>query len=212
MSFIGSKFGICSDELLGMICEPPAWACREASVFGPIDFKGTIRGGGSGSAPGTITNPIGGLGGMTWDTVRRLVSLSVVLAVAGIAGCKSLEPLPKDTPEGLLGGSSWQLQQLGAQGAIAGSRPTLVFVPAGKVSGTGSCNQFSGTVKIDGKSITFGPLATTRMVCAGALNAQEATYLKALQEAQWFTVAGNTLTIYTKAMEQPLVYFRSKAA
>ncbi len=64
---------------------------------------------------------------------------------------------------------------------------------------------------VDGKSITFSPLATTRMACAEALNAQEPTYLKALQQAQWFTVAGNTLTIYTKAMEQPLVDFRSKS-
>ena len=149
---------------------------------------------------------------MTFNTVRRLISLSAILAVAGIAGCQNLEPLPKDAPEGLLGGTSWQLQQLGAQGAIAGSQPTLVFAPAGKVSGTGSCNQFNGAVTIDGKSITFSPLATTRMACADALNAQEAAYFKALQQAQWFTVAGNTLTIYTKAMEQPLVYFRSKSA
>lgn len=147
---------------------------------------------------------------MNFKTICRLISLGAIFAVAGIAGCKSLEPLPKNTPEGLLGGTSWQLQQLGAHGAIAGSQPTLVFAEAGKVSGTASCNQFSGTVAIDGKSITFSPLATTRMACAEALNAQEATYLKALQEAQWFTVAGNTLTIYTKAMSQPLVYFRSK--
>ena len=147
---------------------------------------------------------------MNFNTVRRLISRSAFLALVGIAGCKSLEPLPKDTPEGLLGGTSWQLQQLGAQGAIAGSQPTLVFASAGKVSGSGSCNQFNGTVTIDGKSITFSPLATTRMACAQALNAQEAAYLKALQQAQWFTVAGNTLTIYTKAMEQPLVYLRSK--
>jgi heat shock protein HslJ len=147
---------------------------------------------------------------MNFNTVRRLIALSAIIAAAGIAGCKNLEPLPRDTPEGLLGGTSWQLQQLGAQGAIAGTQPTLVFASAGKVSGTGSCNQFNGTVTIDGKSITFSPLATTRMACAEALNAQEARYLKALQQAQWFTVAGNTLTIYTKAMEQPLVFFRSK--
>lgn len=147
---------------------------------------------------------------MSFNTVRRLISLGAVVAVAGIAGCNSLQPLPKDAPQGLLGGTSWQLQQLGAKGAIAGSQPTLVFRSAGKVSGTGSCNQFNGTVTIDGKSITFSPLATTRMSCADPLNAQEAAYLKALQQAQWFTVAGNTLTIYTKATEQPLVYFRSK--
>ena len=129
--------------------------------------------------------------------------------MCGTAACTTLTPTAANTPEGFLTGTGWQLQQLGAQGAIAGSQPTLAFVGAGKVSGTGSCNQFNGPVTVNGKSITFGALASTRMACADALNTQEATYFKALQQAEWFTVAGSTLTIYTKAMDQPLVYFRT---
>ena len=62
---------------------------------------------------------------------------------------------------------------------------------------------------MSGKSITFGALATTRMACSDALNAQESSYFKALQQAEWFTVLGSSLSIYTKAMDQPLVFFRT---
>jgi len=138
------------------------------------------------------------------------MALTAFIIASGLVGCTNLEPAAKNTPEGLLAGTAWQLQQLGAQGAIENSQPTLEFAPGNKVSGTGSCNQFNGSVTITGKSITFGPLASTQMACAGALSVQEGSYFKALQQAEWFTVLGKTLTIYTKAMEQPLVFFRTK--
>ena len=55
------------------------------------------------------------------------------------------------------------------------------FADDDRVSGNASCNQFNGTVKINGTSISFGPLVTTRMACTSApANAQETAYLKAL--------------------------------
>ena len=148
---------------------------------------------------------------MDHRALRVAISLSAFIVIGGVAACASLEPLLKNTPEGLLTGTAWQLQKLDAQAALTGSRPTLVFAQAGRVNGTGSCNQFNGSITIDGKSITFGPLATTRMACTDALNAQETSYLKALQHAEWFAIAGSTLTIYTKAMDQPLVFLRTKS-
>jgi heat shock protein HslJ len=141
--------------------------------------------------------------------LRFAIAIFALSTTVWITACAGLEPLPKNTPEGLLAGTAWQLQQLGSQGALEANQPTLVFAKADRVSGTGSCNQFNGTVTLNGKSITFGPLASTRMSCADALNAQESTYFKALQHAEWFTIAGSTLTIYTKAMDQPLVFFRT---
>jgi heat shock protein HslJ len=134
---------------------------------------------------------------------------SIALATVVHSACSTLADPPKTTPEGLLTNTGWQLQQLGGQGAIAGSQPTLSFVEAGSVTGSGSCNQFNGPVTVNGKSITFGALASTKMACSNALSAQESAYFKALTQSEWFTVFGNTLTIYTKAMDQPLVFFRT---
>ena len=134
---------------------------------------------------------------------------SIALAIAALSACGLMVGPAKNTPEGLLSGTGWRLVQLGSQGAIEGNQPTLSFAEAGKVSGSGSCNQFNGPVTVNGKSISIGVLASTRMACSGALNAQEATYFKALQQAEWFTVLGNSLTIYTKAMDQPLTFLRT---
>ena len=139
--------------------------------------------------------------------LRRVpMALTTVLL---FSACSTLVLPPKNTSEGLLMGAIWQLQQLGAVGAIIGNQPTLSFSQGGRASGSGSCNQFNGSVTVSGKSITFGTLASTRMACSDALNAQESTYFKALQQAEWFTILGSSLTIYTKSMDQPLVFFRT---
>jgi heat shock protein HslJ len=135
--------------------------------------------------------------------VAWLVAATVAVSACGVVTSS------KKTSEGLLSGTNWQLQQLGSQGAIAGNQPTLSFTQEGRVSGSGSCNQFSGPVAVSGKSIAFGTFASTRMACTEALNTQESAYFKALQEAEWFNVLDGALSIYTKSMEQPLVFLRS---
>jgi len=134
---------------------------------------------------------------------RSLIGVAVLSAVVG---CASTRQTTGNDPQGLLAGTGWQLQTLGASGALAEPQPTLEFARPDKVSGSGSCNRFNGSVTVTGKSITFGPLASTRMACADALNQQESLYFKALAQAQWFTIGGTTLTIYTKAMDEPLVF------
>lgn len=135
--------------------------------------------------------------------------LAIALAVC-VVGCNQLLPTKRTSPEGMLAGTTWQLQLLGTQGALEAQQPTLEFDKGNKISGTGSCNHFNGTVTISGKSMSISPLASTRMACAAALNQQEQTYFAALQQAEWFLIAGTTLTIYTRAMDQPLVFFRTQ--
>jgi len=143
----------------------------------------------------------------TSTLVGRLCAVALVgLAVA----CAQLMPAKNTGPEGLLAGTAWQLQLLGTQGAIEAQQPTLEFEKGDKISGSGSCNRFNGTVTISGKAMSIGPLAATRMACAPALDQQEQTYFAALQQAEWFLVAGTTLTIYTRSMDQPLVFFRTQ--
>jgi len=140
------------------------------------------------------------------SVARAWAAALCVLAV----GCTQLMPQKSNSPEGLLAGTAWQLQLLGTQGALEAQQPTLEFDKGDKISGSGSCNRFNGTVAISGKAMSIGPLASTRMACAPALNQQEQTYFTALQQAEWFLVAGTTLTIYTRSMDQPLVFFRTR--
>lgn len=74
-------------------------------------------------------------------------------------------------------------------------RPILEHAPArlrveqdGRVSGRTGCNLFTGTVEIDGQTIRFENIATTRSVCPPAMMDQEQRLLQALGAARRFSV------------------------
>jgi heat shock protein HslJ len=105
---------------------------------------------------------------------------------------------------GGLVGTAWRLEDLGGAGVLERVEATLEFPEEGRAVGDGSCNRFFGPVRIEGESISFGPLASTRMACAEPIGNQESKYLEALQGAERFALEGATLSIYSKGMEKPL--------
>lgn len=62
---------------------------------------------------------------------------------------------------------------------VKGKLPFLVF-KGKQVSGFSGCNQFNGTVNINGDQIKFSDLGTTRMACGGPVMQQEQAFLSAL--------------------------------
>jgi len=67
---------------------------------------------------------------------------------------------------------------------------TLEFL-AGKVNVKADCNSGSGTYKVEGNSITFGPIGMTRMMCpAGSLDTK---FLQQLSAVRTFDVNGISL-------------------
>ena len=109
-----------------------------------------------------------------------------------------------------LTGTEWRLEDLGGVGVVDSVDATLQFAEAGKVAGSASCNRFFGTASIARDSIAFGPLGSTRMSCAEAVQTQEGRYLKALQDAERFTLDGRVLLIYSKGLEKPLRFIRKE--
>lgn len=70
---------------------------------------------------------------------------------------------------------------------------TLEFMPDGRVDAKLDCNGGSGGYRIDGKSIRFGPLATTKMMCPpGSMDVKFAQQIDAARI--WF-MHGDTLMI-----------------
>lgn len=109
---------------------------------------------------------------------------------------------------GELAGSSWVLEDLNGDRAIADARVTLDFGAPGKVTGNGSCNRYFATVDISGETIRFGAVGATRMACATAVSLQEIRYFEALEAANRFEIEGNSLSIYGSA-RRPLRFSRA---
>jgi heat shock protein HslJ len=113
--------------------------------------------------------------------------LSLALLVAAlVAGCGSSTPsvAPSATPApDRLDGTTWALVSMDDQPVTlpaADMVPTLAF-DAGTASGNAGCNTFTGSYTVDGPSLTFGPLASTKKACVPEVGAVETAYLAALQ-------------------------------
>jgi heat shock protein HslJ len=102
-----------------------------------------------------------------------------------------------------LAGTSWEAISYnnGKQAVVSvatGTTITAVFGADGKLSGNAGCNDYNAGYSTSGKSITIGPVASTRKMCgeAGVMD-QEAAYLAALPTAATYNISGKTLELRT---------------
>jgi heat shock protein HslJ len=78
---------------------------------------------------------------------------------------------------------------------IADTTVTAQFADDGTVSGSSGCNTYSGPYKVQGETITIGPLATTKKLCEADVNEQETAYLAALEAATRFSTRQGALEL-----------------
>ncbi len=123
------------------------------------------------------------------------------LVIKNAKGATVLTFKPEAQPA--LTGAAWQVMSYnnGKQAVVsvlAGTEITALFGEDGSLSGTGGCNQYNTTYKIDGANIAIDPaIATTRMACPPEVMAQESAYLEALKSAATYKTAGNSLELRT---------------
>jgi heat shock protein HslJ len=103
------------------------------------------------------------------------------------------------TPAATLEGTEWRLVDIGGQPSPAGAdstrHPGFTLLAEGrKVQGSAGCNRMTGTYKLEGEKLKFGPLVTTRMACPAM--ATETAFLKALEATTRYEVSGSSLTLY----------------
>lgn len=87
-----------------------------------------------------------------------------------MAGAGVLEP-----------GREWVVEDIDGREIIDGSRITIRFSDEGRISGIATCNNYTGTYRIENsRLIVDDELAVTRKMCAPALMQQERLFLSAL--------------------------------
>lgn len=87
-----------------------------------------------------------------------------------------------------------------------GSRPTLRFsADRSSASGSTGCNTYFGDTFTGPTQLTFGPLATTKMMCFNALAVQEIQYLDLLARVRGYQNTSTQLVLTTNDGRQ-LVY------
>jgi heat shock protein HslJ len=111
----------------------------------------------------------------------RVPCISALIALSVIA--VACAPSAGDTANGGLANTSWTVTSVGGVATVDPPRPTMTFAPDGTVTGNAGCNQYSGTYRTDGSSITISNVASTMMMCAGAAAQVEPVFLKGLNGA-----------------------------
>lgn len=132
----------------------------------------------------------------------------VTLAVALFTACSpqgAEDPAPASnavaaaesmTPDVTLTNTYWKLVELNGAAVGPGEGRELHMILKGddQVAGYAGCNQFTGSVTVSGDGLAFGPIASTRRMCAEVM-AQEDAYLRALENAHRFEISGEDLAI-----------------
>lgn len=106
----------------------------------------------------------------------------------------------------------WVLDELaGAKMPATGDTAFLQFYPGqvSRVSGSTGCNRINGNIELGAeRSLTFGPLATTRKACAAG--SIEPDFLQALVRTRAFAV--NDTVLYLLSGDTVLLRFRPRRA
>jgi putative lipoprotein len=117
-------------------------------------------------------------------SMKRLIAAALVTVALSACGVAASSP----TASAGLAGTSWTLVAIDGREPAGDTQPTLMFDAAGNVSGSAGCNTYTGTAAIEGSSISFGPLATTRMACQGGAGVREAAFLAAMEDVEAFAI------------------------
>jgi heat shock protein HslJ len=132
--------------------------------------------------------------------------LIAVAVVAPIVSCSSPDPDPEqaavatdESPEQLTA-RGWKLVSVTGAGVdlplTKETEITLVFTPDGRITGSGGCNRYFSGVELGAPGeLTLGPVGSTMMACPEMTMALEQQYLRALQGARRYRLAGDRLEL-----------------
>jgi len=120
--------------------------------------------------------------------MKKIIATFALATV--IVSCGSQPTANSKTSQESLLGTLWSLSE-----NVKGKNPTLK-IEEGRVSGNAGCNSYFGTFAGDMVTGNFSvkEVGSTKMMCENM--STETNFLNALNEANSYTVKGNTLELY----------------
>jgi heat shock protein HslJ len=121
-----------------------------------------------------------------------------MIALAVCAACSTARPGAPAAPRTPLVGVAWRLAEIAGRPAriSGGEAPTLALSPEGRATGNTGCNGYSGPYTLEGESLGFGALVSTRRACVDPeMNRQETALIRALSATRRWRTAGDTLVL-----------------
>jgi len=99
-------------------------------------------------------------------------------------------------PADLLQGAAWTVETIAGVRVASPPYPTLWFDEGGRVSGSTSCNRFTGVYAMTGEGVSLSNVASTRKACLPDLMDRERLFLDVLGRVHRFDIGpGGTLVL-----------------
>ncbi|TIO07554.1 YbaY family lipoprotein [Mesorhizobium sp.] len=95
-------------------------------------------------------------------------------------------------------GQSWLVEYIDGIGVITEPQATFRVSEAGKAGGSGPCNVYFATAKVDGSTIAISDIGSTFKACAPEIMAEEKALFEALAKAASYHVDAGKLVIADK--------------
>lgn len=95
-----------------------------------------------------------------------------------------------------LEGTSWKLTRLSS---ISGELPktareVTMRLDSGRVSGNGGCNRYFGSYSLNGSSVKFNGVASTKMFCQGAMEVEDGL-MQTINNTDGYYIRGKWLAL-----------------
>lgn len=131
--------------------------------------------------------------------MKRIALAAAIFTVMSANTCKNGDGAATAVD---LAGKQWNLQSLAGEAVklADGQQPWVKAEPDGALSGFGGCNSLMGSMKLEGSSLSFPGLGSTKKFCQDT-NEVEMKFKNALSTTTGFKLDGNTLTLLNGATE-----------
>lgn len=107
--------------------------------------------------------------------MKKTMLLALLIGITGCAGASATNGGSELTGQ-------WTAETIAGRPVIDRSPAYIEFTQDERVAGNASCNRFTGSFERSGPDLSFGQMATTRMMCPPALMDQEGRFLAALEK------------------------------
>ncbi len=132
--------------------------------------------------------------------VTRLAVVILGVFALAVAACdkSTVDNVLNDLPNFESGpreivGTTWKADTIGELVALDTVQSSISFTKSDQLSGKAGCNTFLGPYRLNGRQVTFGPFAMTRMMCEPAAGEQEDAFLMALAMTKTMEVDGDIM-------------------
>lgn len=126
--------------------------------------------------------------------VTNLVATQAADASSSASSASSAEPPAATTPPIL--DTAWTATDIGGAAIVPRTSPNLTIGDDLRAGGSGGCNSWFAQAMLDGRTLRFGGVTSTRKACGGAVDAQEKAFFAALAASASWELSGDTLTLY----------------